>query len=419
MARHVPGHGIVEKRAAVLTKEEPGTVMPGSRRTLAFTILGPLALTAVLVALFIAVGPLGVLRDGIPPVEELAVTRITLLPDEFVLDVVNDGPDPVTIAQVLVNDAYWQFKIDPDHTIPRLRKARVSIRYPWEPGSAQHVTFLTSTGVTVPIEIPVATPTPRPTARFLGMFAMLGVYVGVIPVFLGILWLPFLKRITPGTYQFFLALTVGLLVFLGLDALVESVEAVEKTPGVYRGIGVALIGVLGTILILSAIGQRAKSAADTRGDEGLQRLMLAYSIAFGIGVHNLGEGLAIGGAYAAGEMTLGALLVLGFMIHNVTEGVAIVAPVARGGVALRHLAGLGLLAGAPTILGTWTGAVSFSAIWAVLFLAVGAGAVLQVVFTITRSMIRSSATPLFSTGNVAGFLCGLGVMYLTGFLAAA
>jgi len=396
-----------------------GVPQPRGRWPLAITILGPLALTALLVVLFIAVGPLGVLRDGIPPVEELAVTRITLLPDEFLLDIVNDGPDPVTIAQVLVNDAYWQFKIDPGKTIPRLGKAQVRIRYPWEPGSAQHVTFLTSTGVTVPVEIPVATPTPRPTPRFLGMFAMLGVYVGVIPVFLGILWLPFLKRITPGTYQFFLALTVGLLVFLGFDALVESLEAAEKTPGIYRGVGLAIVGLLGTFLILSAIGQRAKSSAAGRGDEDSQRLMLAYSIAFGIGVHNLGEGLAIGGAYAAGEMTLGALLVLGFMIHNVTEGVAIVAPVARGEVALRHLAGLGLLAGAPTILGTWTGAFSFSAIWAVLFLAVGAGAVLQVVFTITRSMIRSSATPLFSTGNVAGFLCGLGVMYATGFLAAA
>jgi zinc transporter ZupT len=402
----------------------PASIQPEAHPTrgrwpLAITILGPLALTVLLAVLFVKVGPLGVLRDGIPPVEELAVTRITLLPDEFLLDIVNDGPDPVTIAQVLVNDAYWQFEIEPDKTIPRLGQARVRIRYPWEPGSAQFVTFLTSTGVTVPVEIPVATPTPRPTPRFLGMFAMLGVYVGVIPVFLGILWLPFLKRVTPGTYQFFLALTVGLLVFLGVDALVESLEAVEKTPGIYGGVGLAIVGLLGTFLILSAIGQRANSAAAVRGDEGSQRLMLAYSIAFGIGVHNLGEGLAIGGAYAAGEMTLGALLVLGFMIHNVTEGVAIVAPVARGEVAWRHLAGLGLLAGAPTIFGTWTGAFSFSAIWAVLFLAVGAGAVLQVVFTITRSMIRSSATPLFSLGNVAGFLSGLGVMYATGFLAAA
>jgi zinc transporter ZupT len=383
------------------------------------SILGPLALTVLLVALFLAVGPIGVLRDAIPPVEELAVTRITLLPDEFVIDLVNDGPDPVTVAQVLVNDAYWQFDMKPGKTLPRLGKAQVRIRYPWEPGSAQHVTFLTSTGVTVPVEIPVATATPRPTARYLGMFAMLGVYVGVIPVFLGILWLPFLRRIPQGAYQFFLALTVGLLLFLGVDALVESVEAVEKAPHVYRGIGVTLVGLVGTILILSAIGERAKSAAANRGDEGLQRLTLAYSIAFGIGVHNLGEGLAIGGAYASGEMTLGALLVLGFMIHNVTEGVAIVAPVARRGVALSHLVGLGLLAGVPTILGTWTGAFSFSAIWAVLFLAVGAGAVLQVVYTILRSMTRNASMPLFSPATVAGFLCGLVVMYATGFLAAA
>jgi len=399
----------------VAAREKPGSRDSGSRVMWA---LAPLALTALLVAIFLAVGPLGIFHGEIPPVEVLAVERIRLLPDEFVLDVVNDGPDPVTVAQVLVNDAYWQFQMSPGKTIPRLGSARVRIRYPWEPGSTQFVTLLSSTGVTFPFEIPVATVTPRPTPRFLSMFAMLGVYVGVIPVFLGILWLPFLKRLKTGGYQFFLALTVGLLVFLGLDAFVESLETVKKAPEIYRGMGVAAIGLLGTILILSAISHRTRAAAALHGGENMRNLMLAYSIAFGIGVHNLGEGLAIGGAYAAGEMTLGALLVLGFMIHNVTEGVAIVAPVARGDVQIRHLVILGLLAGVPTILGTWTGAFSFSAIWSVLFLAVGAGAVLQVVFEITRSMARSTATPLLAPGNVSGFLCGLGVMYVTGFFAA-
>jgi zinc transporter ZupT len=380
--------------------------------------LGPLALTGVLVAVFLAVGPLGIFRAAFPPVEEIAVERITLRPDEFRIDLVNDGPDPVTIAQVLVNDAYWQFEMTPDRTIPRLGRAQVHIRYPWEPGSTQHVMFLTSSGVTFDAEIPVATETPRPTARFLGMFATLGIYVGVIPVFLGILWFPFLRSIGPGAYRFFLALTLGLLVFLGVDAFAESLESIEKTPGVYQGLGVALIGLLGSVLLLAAVSSKARAVSAAAGDESLQKLVIAYLIAFGIGVHNLGEGLAIGGAYAAGEVTLGALLVLGFMVHNVTEGVAIVAPVARQGVRIRHLVGMGMLAGVPTILGTWTGGFSFSPIWSVLFLAIGAGAVFQVVFEIGRSMTRQ-AVPLMAPATVGGFLSGLAVMYVTGIFAAA
>lgn len=396
------------------------TVQSQGHGSLWLSALGPLALTGLLVAVFLAVGPLGIFRSQAPPVEKVAVERVTLRPDEFLLDLVNDGPDPVTIAQILVNDAYWQFGMTPGNTLPRLGRARVTIRYPWEPGSANEVTLLTDTGVTFSAEIPVATETPRPSARFLGMFAMLGIYVGVIPVFLGILWFPFLRRVGPVGYQFFLALTLGLLVFLGVDALAEGLETIPKTPGVYQGVGVALFGFLAAVLLLAAVGSWARSVATARGDEGYQNLVLAYLIAFGIGVHNLGEGLAIGGAYALGEVTLGALLVLGFMIHNVTEGVAIVAPIARNrAISIRHLVLVGLLAGVPTILGTWTGAFAFSAIWSVLFLAVGAGAVFQVVFEIGRSMARKSVPSVMSFANVSGFLCGMAVMYVTGFFASA
>ena len=144
-------------------------------------------------------------------------------------------------------------------------------------------------------------------------------------------------------------------------------------------------------------------------------LLLAYTIAFGIGVHNLGEGLAIGGAYALGAVPMGTMLVLGFTLHNLTEGVAVVAPVVQHHFRWSHLLWLGLLAGAPTIAGTLLGAFAYTALWAVLFLAVGAGAVFQVVIEITRYQVQQGGAASLTSGfSLAGFALGLAVMYVTG-----
>jgi len=378
----------------------------------------PLILLGVLIALFLAKGPLGLFKAILPPIQELSVERIVLKPDEILLHVVNDGPDPITIAQVMVNGAFWNFEMKPNSTLSRLGRGRIRIPYPWVEGDMEHITLVTRDGVTFEAVVEVATVTPTPDRRYLSTFALLGVYVGVIPVFLGLLWLPFLKTLRSGWYGFFLALTVGLLVFLGVDSLVEAIETTEKAPETFQGIGVLTFGLSLSFLSLSAISRRSQMRAKEKG-EGYQRLVLAFLIAFGIGVHNLGEGLAIGGAYAIGEVSLGALLVLGFMIHNVTEGVAIIAPIARIKPSLKHLVLMGLLAGIPTILGTWIGGFSYSAIWAVLFLAIGAGAVFQVVFEIVRQMGKSTSGGLVTFGNVAGFLTGLVIMYVTGLFVAA
>jgi zinc transporter ZupT len=381
----------------------------------------PLILLGVLVTLFLATGPLGLFRAILPPIQELSIERIILKQDEIHLRVVNDGPDPITISQLMMNGAFWKFEMEPNQTLPRLGRGNIRIPYPWVEGDTEHITLFTRDGVTFDAEIEVATETPVPDARYLSTFALLGIYVGVIPVFLGLLWLPFLKSLRSGWYSFFLALTIGLLVFLGVDALVEGIETTEKTPETFHGIGVLTIGLALSFLLLSAISRSSQLRAKEKG-ETYERLVLAFLIAFGIGVHNLGEGLAIGGAYAIGEVALGALLVLGFMIHNVTEGVAIIAPIARIKPSLKHLGLMGLLAGIPTILGTWIGGFSYSAIWAVLFLGIGAGAIFQVVFDIIRQMAKSStggAGALVTFGNVSGFITGLLIMYGTGFFVTA
>jgi zinc transporter ZupT len=212
---------------------------------------------------------------------------------------------------------------------------------------------------------------------------------------------------------FLLSLTAGLLVFLGVDALEDALENAERVPGPFQGVALILIG-----LSLSLMGLYAVSGWLKRQSQSAEvgtGLILAYTIAFGIGVHNLGEGLAIGGAYALGEFTTTVLLVVGFMVHNLTEGVAVVAPVVKSSFRWSHLVWLGLLAGAPTIAGTLLGAFTYTALWAVLFLAIGAGAVFQVVIEITRHQVRQAgAASLVSGMSVAGFALGLLVMYVTG-----
>ncbi|NIN50318.1 MAG: metal transporter, partial [Gemmatimonadales bacterium] len=203
----------------------------------------PLVLLAGITALFLRVGPLGVFRAAFPPVEDLTIQRIRLPePGRMEVLVVNGGPEPVTVAQLIIDEAYWPFQIDPGPTIPRLRSATLRVAYPWVEGEPHEVTLLTSTGLTFSSAIEVATQSPEPSGRYLATFTLLGIYVGVIPVLLGILWFPFLRRIERRWIHFFLSLTVGLLVFLGIDALHEAIELHEQVPEAFQGMGLVILG---------------------------------------------------------------------------------------------------------------------------------------------------------------------------------
>lgn len=383
------------------------------------TALGllPLVLLAGLVFLVRFRGPVVPVPGGATPVERLAVERVVLNPDDILLHVLNSGSAEVTIAQVAVNGSFWSFDVQPAPRLPRLGRAVVRVPYPWNPGEAQRLSIITSLGATFEAEVEAAAPSPGPTPGAFATLGLLGTFVGIVPVLLGLLWLPFLRRLNPAWYGFFLSLTVGLLVFLGVEALAEGIETIGRVPGVLQGPGVLAIGFLLAFLVLSAIGGRRMST--TTGAQGSPPLATALFIAIGIGVHNLGEGLAIGGAIATGEVAFGTLLVLGFMIHNVTEGMAIVAPVSRSRAGLAHLAGLGFLAGAPAILGAWIGGFAWSAALSLFFLGIAAGAIIQVAYEIARQMARSREQPLLATRNVAGFLAGLAAMYGTGLLVTA
>jgi zinc transporter ZupT len=144
-------------------------------------------------------------------------------------------------------------------------------------------------------------------------------------------------------------------------------------------------------------------------------MQLALMIAIGIGLHNLGEGLAIGSAYAVGELALGAFLVVGFAIHNTTEGIAIVAPLTRERPPLARLLGLGFVAGAPAIVGALVGASIDNAELSAFLIGIGVGAIVQVIVQIAPA-IRDSAGRLLDAGNAAAIAAGALALYLTGLL---
>lgn len=373
----------------------------------------PLLLLAVLVAALLRFGPLGVFQAATPPVEELTIERVRLEPGRVFVRVTNGGPQAVTVAQVLVDGAYWQFEISPGPTIPRLGTATITIAYPWVEGEAHHLKLLSSLGTSFEHTVEVATESPRVDARYLGTFTLLGVYVGVLPVFLGLLWLPFIRRLETRWIGFFLSLTAGLLVFLGVDALDDALKVAAGLPAAFQGVGLIVTGVLISALLLVWVARRF-----SQGGSAAHPFGLALLIAVGIGLHNLGEGLAVGAAYSLGKVALGTFLVLGFTIHNTTEGLAIVTPIARERTAAGTLLFLGMVAGVPTILGAWIGGLSYSPILATVFLAVGAGAIFQVVYELAKMMMAEGRTPAFGY-QMAGFAAGLLVMYLTGLFVAA
>lgn len=398
---------------------DSGIDEPASSRQWLLALL-PLVLLAGLLAVIVWSGPADAVRgENYPPVERLTFQRVMLEPGAIVVTVMNDGPDEVAIAQVQVDDAFWTFTADEGSQLGHLGRTTLRIPYPWVEGEAHVVRVLTSTGTSFEHEIPVAVETPRANARFFGVFTLIGVYVGVLPVLIGLLWFPFLMRLSARGMDFLLALTVGLLAFLLVDGANEGFEAAALLPESFQGAVLFALAAAGAFLLLEGIGAWLKSRRRALGD-GHHGWVLAVLVAVGIGLHNFGEGLAIGSAFALGEAALGAVLIVGFTLHNTTEGLAIVAPLARERRRVRavDLLKLGAIGGVPTIAGAWLGGFVYSPVWSVLFLAIGVGAIAQVIGQIARGMARD-VSPVRAMANgpvLAGLFAGFAVMYVTGML---
>ncbi|WP_269932524.1 metal transporter [Aminobacter sp. HY435] len=382
----------------------PGTAP--SRRALWWIAL-PLLAFAVAIAILMSTNPLARFNNGTPPVEEISFERVILDSDGIRVLVRAGGSEPMTIAQVQVDDAYWQFTQDPAGPLARGSTAWIQVPFPWVLGEAHALNLVTNTGATFAHEIPVAVATPVPDGSSLLSQALLGIFVGIVPVAVGLMFYPALRGVGRSGMSFLLALTVGLLAFLMVDAVSEALELAAESAAIFQGQVMVVLAASASFLVLMGIGRRNGAP---------KGLALATYIALGIGLHNLGEGLAIGAAFAAGAAGLGTFLVLGFTLHNVTEGIGIAAPILRERVTLLTFAALTLLAGGPAVLGLWIGSLAFAPQWSALALAIGAGAILQVIVEVTALLRRGEGDGLSSRAAMAGLVVGAGFMYLTAML---
>ena len=369
----------------------------------------PLVALAAILAVILLGRPLDRLTAGAPPVEELAIESVTLAPGEIRLGVRADGSSPVEIAQVQVDGAWRNFSVSPDPTLERLERATVAIPYRWVEGEAHHITLLTATGAAFEHTVDVAVPAPDASGVMLWQMILVGLFLGAAPVAAGLLAYPAIRGAPERWMGFVLALTVGLLAWLFVDTLLEALEHAEGALARLRAVPLVWAATAGTALLLLALGRRGGGAP--RGTA------LAFFIAFGIGVHNLGEGLAVGAALATGAAALATFLVVGFAVHNVSEGVAIAAPMAEERPGLATFAGLAALAGLPAIPGVLIGAASVGPFWVALCFAVGAGAIGQVMLEVGAMLWRRGGAPGASPAlNLVGVTAGLAVMYVTALL---
>lgn len=381
--------------------------------------LVPIVLLVGAISLFAATGGslVELLGKNPPPADAFDIPRVEFKPGEIRIHVRNPQPQDLTIAAVLVDDMYVPYEMDGSQTLGRLGSSTIIVPFDWVEDDPYVVAVTSSTGIETVKEVPAAVETKGPSpGGFLG-YAIIGFLVGIVPVVLGLAWLPSLRRASPKWLSAFMALTAGMLVVLAFDSLAEALELQAALPSTLGGTGLVLLGVATSYLLLTWVSIRFSARGTRERGGALSGSALALLVAIGIGIHNLGEGLAIGSSFALGELAFGTFLVVGFMVQNVTEGLGIAAPAAAGErPGYGWLSLLVLVAGVPTIAGAWIGGFLTNDVLGVLFFAVAVGAALQVVFEVGRYVQRKAPGGLASGYAVGGFLAGVVVMYLTGLL---
>jgi zinc transporter ZupT len=378
----------------------------------------PFAFLIVMIAYIF--GPGSYLLDFGVPLPEITIEKTDFVDSEIRVTVRNTGPIPVEIVMADVNDRIQPAAIEPDRFLERYEVALVRIPFEWNEAEPYIIGLTIEDGTRFEKEIEAAAQALEPSLELAGFFAIIGTYVGIIPVMIGLLWLPFIKRLKKNKYHFFLALTAGLLLFLGIDSIEEALEVYQENlsqsfNGVLLVTTVIVVTFLGLYYVTEKLIKRAESSGIAKP------VVIALMIAIGIGLHNFGEGLAIGAAVGIGSIAFSTFLIVGFALHNTTEGIAIAAPMSRGksmiGKALiGKLAGLGMIAGAPAIFGAWIGGFVYSPFATVVFLSIGAGAIFQVVITVLRWIREEGDKNLSSAAVASGIAVGMLIMYLTSIL---
>lgn len=383
-------------------------LVPGAPSLRRGLVLAGLPLTALVLmfSVFLAGNPLDGFRSA-PPLAAGTTERVVFEAEPLAirLTVRNAGPQPFTISQVIVNDAYWQHSIS-DRRLGRFESTHLEIPYPWEDGVPVEVGLVTSIGDVVHLDLGPASLTPNPGGDTWATYAWVGLFVGLVPVAAGLCAFPLLASARRRVLNFALALTLGLLAFLLVDTVLDGWELATAAREPFQGQEVFLLAAVVTAIALTMVSPSGTTTSARHA---------ALPIAVAIGIHNFGEGIAVGVALATGRTDLGLALILGFAVHNVTEGIALAAPLAQDGpprLPILRLVVLAAVAGLPAIPGVWLGGFAFDPTMAAIAFGIAAGAILQVLWMIGRPMLRDSGDRIVAAGVSAGFLA----MYLTGLL---
>ena len=383
--------------------------MTSSKPKIAISAIAPIVLLTILIVFLL--GPASTFLQFGVILPEISIEKVEFIGNEIQATVRNTGPIDVNVVVADVNDRIQPAAIEPDIHLERFETGLVRIPYDWNEGQPYTVGLTIDDGTRFEKQIDAASASLEPNSELFVFLGIIGLLIGVVPIMIGLLWYPFIKKLGKNAFNFFLAFTIGLLLFLGLDAIEEAFEISDThLASVFNG---ELL--IATVIILSFLGlygignlliKRSEFSKLSKG------LAISLMVAVGIGLHNLGEGLAVGAAIALGQVALSTFLIIGFAIHNTTEGLAIAAPLTRTKSVIAKMVGFGLIAGTPAIFGTWIGGFSFSPFFTIIFLSIGAGAIFQVVWSIFK-FIKEESDSFSSISIICGIASGLVVMYLT------
>lgn len=369
----------------------------------------------VIIMMVYIFGPGADLLDLGVPLPEITIEKVDFHDSEIQATVRNTGPIPIEIAMADVNDRIQPAAVEPDRFLERFESALVRIPFEWNEAEPYIIGITIGDGTRFEKEIEAAAPVLEPTLDLAIFFAIIGTYVGIIPVMIGLLWLPFIKKISKQKFHFFLALTAGLLFFLAIDSIEEAVEVSnENLAGSFNG-----LLLIATVIVLSFLGlfySGNKLVSKANSSKLVKPVAIALMISIGIGLHNFGEGLAIGASVGLGSVAFSTFLIVGFALHNTTEGIAIAAPMSREKLMIGKLAAMGMIAGTPAIFGAWLGGFVYSPFTSIIFLSIGAGAIFQVIIVILKWIRDEGDNTLSNAFVTSGFAIGMLVMYLTSIL---
>ena len=383
--------------------------MTSSKPKIAISAIAPIVLLAILIAFLL--GPASTfLQFGIV-LPDISIEKVEFTENEIRATVRNTGPIDVNVVVADVNDRIQPAAIEPDSHLKRFETGLVRIPYDWNEGQPYAIGITIDDGTRFEKQIDAASASLEPNAELFGFLGIIGLLIGVVPIMIGLLWYPFIKKLGKNAFNFFLSFTIGLLLFLGLDAIEEAFEiSNDHLAPIFNGelliATVVILSFLGLYGIGNLLIKRTEFSKLSKG------LAISLMVAIGIGLHNLGEGLAVGAAIALGQVALSTFLIIGFAIHNTTEGLAIAAPLARTKSFVGKMIGFGMIAGVPAIFGTWIGGFSFSPFFTIIFLSIGAGAIFQVVLSIFQ-FIKDESDSFSNISIISVIGAGLTLMYLT------